>query len=92
MTNNVSGKSSGSGGSSYISGHDGCDSTNENGESTGNSVHYSNLKFKDTVMIDGEGYEWTNERLDYIQMQDPQGNYVDGNSGDGYARITYLGA
>lgn len=90
MTNNVSGKSSGSGGSSYISGHDGCDSTNENGESTGNSVHYSNLKFKDTVMIDGEGYEWTNERLDYIQMQDPQGNYVDGNSGDGYARVTLL--
>lgn len=90
MTNNISGASSGSGGSSYISGHDGCNSTDENGNSLEDSIHYSGWKFKDTVMIDGEGYEWTDTKQAYVQMPSPQGNYVTGNSSDGYARITLL--
>jgi murein DD-endopeptidase MepM/ murein hydrolase activator NlpD len=94
-TNNVSCQSSGAGGSSYISGHDGCDAiaeetTEDNIIHTGQSVHYSGLKFKDTVMIDGAGYEWTTEKGSYTKMEDPSGNYVDGKSGNGYARITLL--
>ena len=90
MTNNVSGASSGSGGSSFISGHDGCIAVDEQGTSTENSTHYSGITFTDTVMIDGNGYEWTTQRGSYIKMEDPYGNYVDGKSGNGYARITLL--
>lgn len=94
-TNNVSGKSAGAGGSSYISGHDGCDSiaeesTIKNIIHTGQSIHYSGVKFKDTIMIDGAGYEWTTEKGIYTKMEDPLGNYVDGKAGNGYARITLL--
>ena len=55
--------SSGMGGSSYISGHPGCDSIEES--STANSIvhteekiHYSGKYFENTVMIDGLGYSW----------------------------------
>ena len=41
-------------------------------------------------MIDGNGYEWTTQKGSYIKMEDPYGNYVDGKSGNGYARITLL--
>ena len=41
-------------------------------------------------MIDGNGYEWTDQKGSYIKMEDPYGNYVDGKSGNGYARITLL--
>lgn len=90
MTNNISRASAGSGGSSYISGHEGCKSTDENGNSIDDCIHTSGFKFKDTVMIDGEGYEWTTTRQDLVQMKNPQGNYVTGNDSDGYARITLL--
>ena len=90
MTNNISRASAGSGGSSYISGHEGCKSTDENGNSIEDCIHTSGFKFKDTVMIDGEGYEWTTTRQDLVQMKNPQGNYVTGNDSDGYARITLL--
>lgn len=48
------------------------------------------MVFKDTIMVDGEGYEWSSTRQNYVQMPNPQGNYVSGNNADGYARITLL--
>lgn len=89
-TNNISRASAGSGGSSYISGHDGCNSTSEEGNPTGSANHYSNWIFKNTVMIDGEGYEWTDSKQGRIGMESPEGNYVNGNSSNGHARITLL--
>ena len=89
-TNNISGASAGAGGSSYISGHEGCNSTDENGKPTGSNSHVSGRVFKDTIMVDGEGYEWSSTRQNYVQMPNPQGNYVSGNNADGYARITLL--
>ena len=54
------------GGSSFISGHRGCDAISE--DSTESNIihtkypyHYSGLVFTDTVMIDGSGREWINE-------------------------------
>ncbi len=49
------------GGSSFISGHEGCDaikeeSTENNIIHTGQSIHYSGLYFTNTLMIDDEGY------------------------------------
>ena len=104
---------SGSGGSSYISGHTGAVglqesstssnlvfNTNVNGLTctTGNtyrpcSYHYSGLIFKNTQMIDGTGHEWTNVRGETeVGMPNISGSgYMTGNSGNGYAKITYLG-
>ena len=55
---NVISQSSGTGGSSFISGHEGCDaitekSTEENIEHTGNPTHYSGLTFTNTEMTEG---------------------------------------
>ena len=58
------------------------------------SIHYSGLYFTDTKMIDGAGYSWTNVKASLEQMPNPNGGtYASGtgHSGDGYARITYLG-
>ncbi len=69
----------------------GCD-TNPLG--TGCSVHYSGLSFTNTKMIDGLGKAWTTSQGGYEQMPNPSGGYYEeglGNSGSGYARITYLG-
>lgn len=57
---------SGGGGSSFISGHEGCDAITEtsienNIVHTGQSIHYSGLKFTNTLMIDGNGYKWTTQ-------------------------------
>ena len=82
--------SGGGGGSSFISGHDGCIAIDEQGTPTEDSIHYSGITFTDTVMIDGNGYEWTTQKGSYIKMEDPYGNYVDGKTGNGYARITLL--
>ena len=85
------------GGSSFISGHDGCDaikeeSTENNIIHTGQSVHYSGMYFTDTVMIDGEGYKWTTEKGSYTGMPTHDGTgTMKGNAGNGYARITYIG-
>ena len=46
----------GSGGSSFISGHDGCDAVENNSEvitHTGESIHYSGIYFNNTLMIAG---------------------------------------
>ena len=85
------------GGSSFISGHDGCDaiseeSTEDNIIHTGQSVHYSGMHFTDTIMIDGEGYKWTTEKGSYTGMPTHDGTgTMKGNTGNGYARITYIG-
>ena len=85
------------GGSSFISGHDGCDaikeeSTENNIIHTGQSVHYSGMHFTDTIMIDGEGYKWTTVKETYTGMPTHDGTgTMKGNTGNGYARITYIG-
>lgn len=61
------------------------------------SVHYSNKVFTDTLMIDGAGYTWTNVKAATVGtnlMPNPGGGtYASGvgHSGNGYARITYMG-
>ena len=94
---NVSQASNGAGGSSYISGHNGCDaikeeSTEDNIIHTGQSIHYSGMYFTDTVMIDGSGYKWTTQKGEYTGMPSHDGTgTMKGNAGNGYARITYIG-
>lgn len=85
------------GGSSFISGHNGCnaikeESTEDNIIHTGQSIHYSGLYFTNTVMIDGEGYKWTDKKEGYVGMPSHSDNsIITGNSGNGYARITLVG-
>ena len=82
--------SNGAGGSSYISGHNGCNAIDENGIHTGQSVHYSGLKFTKTQMIDGAGYNWTTIKENYVGQIQPDGTTTTGHSGNGYARITLV--
>lgn len=85
----------GGGGSSYISGHNGCNSVNANGTHTGSANHYSGKVFTSTKMIDGAGYAWTNVKGGLELMPKPDGGtYASkvGHSGNGVAKITYLGA
>ena len=94
------------GGSSYISGHAGCvavSSAYSNTPLTGCeaktstkscSIHYSRKVFSDTVMIDGDGNDWTNISNTTRLMPGRDGSYYPsgvGNRGDGMVRITYLG-
>ena len=87
---------SGAGGSSFISGHDGCDaikeeSTEVNIIHTDQSIHYSGLYFTNTLMIDGNGYKWTTEKKEYTGMPSYSDNStITGNTGNGYARITLV--
>ena len=57
------------------------------------SVHYSGKSFTDTVMIDGQGYAWTTTKASTSTgMPTHSGTAtMTGNTGDGYAKITYLG-
>lgn len=88
--------SGGGGGSSFISGHSGCDaikseSTENNIIHTGQSIHYSGMYFTNTVMIDGAGYNWTTEKEKYVGMPTHDGkDIMDGNKGNGYAKITLI--
>ena len=75
---------SGGGGSSYISGYEGCDSiskesTEDNIIHTGSSIHFSELFFYDPVLKGG------NET--FIS---PKGVRKAGNEGDGFARISII--
>lgn len=57
------------------------------------SIHYSNLVFEDTVMIDGMGYSWSNKKDGLAQMPNPDGGYYElgkGHDKSGAARITLL--
>lgn len=87
---------SGAGGSSFISGHNGCDaikeeSTENNIIHTGQSIHYSDYRFTDTKIIDGNGYNWTNVIGTYTAMPTYDGlSTMAGNEGNGYAKITLI--
>ena len=67
----------------------GCSTGTSNNEC---SIHYSGLYFSNTKMIDGDGYSWTNTKGSLEQMPNPRGGkYVTGgNTGNGYAKITYV--
>jgi len=84
------------GGSSFISGHEGCDtikeeSTENNIIHTGQSIHYSGLYFTNTLMIDGEEYRWTDKKEEQIGMPSRSDNsIIMGNLGNSYARITLV--
>ena len=82
---------SGGGGSSFISGHLGCDAINASGTHTGQPNHYSGLVFTNTIMIDGQGYNWTNAKGSYVGQIQPDGTTATGHTGNGYARITFIG-
>lgn len=86
------------GGSSYISGHLGCQAINQN--SVANSIshrvdsEYDSYVFTNTTMIDGEGYNWASNTQPTQKQSMPNNGVTtinDGNVGDGFARITYLG-
>ena len=88
----------GSGGSSYISGHKGSNSIAESSTSsaithTGSEDHYSGYKFENTIMIDGNGYNWINVKGEQVQMPAPNGTLYAlgrGQDGNGAAKITPL--
>ena len=78
--------SSASGGSSYISGYEGCNSiaessTEENIIHTGNIIHYSGKYFLYTRMESGRNY---------MPAPSDTTTEVQGNSGNGYAKITKM--
>ena len=73
----------GGGGSSFISGHSGCNAINQNSTSTkithtGSANHYSGKVFSNTVMIAGDA-----------SMPSPTGGTETGHSGNGYCKITW---
>ena len=75
---------SAAGGSSFISGHEGCDaidelSTEDNIIHTSQNIHYSGRKFTNTEMIDGEDSN--------MPSKDGEGT-ITGNSENGYVKIT----
>lgn len=58
------------------------------------SIHYSGKIFTNTTMIDGEGYSWTHIKGELTKMPNPNGGvYASGigHTGDGFARITFIG-
>ena len=71
--------SGGGGGSSYISGHEKCKSISKNGEITSSPIHYSHLKFTESIMIQG-GEE----------KESPYSGLDTSRKGHGMARITVL--
>ena len=55
------------------------------------SFHYSGNIFTNTVMIDGQGYSWTSSREEKTNMPKyNESGTMEGNVGNGYARITYV--
>ena len=75
----------GGGGSSFISGYEGCDAISEQSTEnsiihTGQSVHYSGYKFDNGVMKSGN-----EEMPTYSGI-----GTMNGNSGNGYAKITLI--
>ncbi len=84
------------GGSSFISGHNGCNaisasSTASNIIHTGQPNHYSGFYFTNTVMIDGAGYQWTTQKGTYVGMPNlTETGMMIGNSGNGQVNIRPL--
>jgi len=55
------------------------------------SYHYSNIVFKNTIMIDGEGYNWTTVKGKKTLMPSHDGlSTIVGNNSNGYAKITLI--
>ena len=84
------------GGSSYISGHNGCQAIDQVSTSGNikmlNNSEYSEYHFDNTTMIDGEGYLWTDKKENQTTMPTYEGKTNEsGNKGNGHIRITYLG-
>lgn len=55
--------------------------------------HYLNdYKFTNTIMIDGDGYQWTTEKgSDIVGMPTHNGTgTMTGNIGNGFIKITYI--
>ena len=97
-TANVDGLVQGTGGTSFISGYQGCDaisstSTENNIIHTSQPVHYSGYQFTDTIMIDGTGCDWKTGSATNCGENQPQpdGTFTAGHSGNGFARITFIG-
>ena len=94
---------SGSGGSSYISGHTGCvgitsvdNATPKTGcDTSSTDIECSKSPFEyvftNTTIVDGGGYTWTNTKGSQTGQVQPDGTTATGHSGNGYARITYMG-
>ena len=103
-SNVINGSLPSAGGSSFISGHTGCVAlkSSESNDPLANcssgtsditcSYHYSGFKFTDTVMIDGTGCSWTNEKTNQCDgMPSHDGTEkIIGNTGNGYAKITLI--
>lgn len=73
----------GAGGSSFISGHTGCNAINSSSTEskithTGSPNHYSGKVFSNTVMLAGDA-----------SMPSPTGGTETGHSGNGYCKITW---
>lgn len=55
------------------------------------SYHYSDLVFRNTKMIDGKGKIWTTSAGNVVNMPTHDGTGImTGNSGNGYAKITFI--
>ena len=88
-----SGVSSGAGGSSFISGHTGCNSIDSLGAHTSQPDHFSGYTFTNTLIQDGSGYLWTSVKGLQQQMPKPTGDLYplgSGHMGHGFAEITPL--
>ena len=68
----------GGGGSSYISGHSGCSA--------------QTLRFSNTVMIDGRGYQWTSTKGEQVGIPTTANQSIrqNGYVGDGYCLISWI--
>ncbi len=80
--------SASTGGSSFISGHNGCDAISEASTSssiihTGKSIHYSGKTFTNTVMIDGYGYTWSTSATEKVSYPNPLGGFFNDISDTG---------
>ena len=84
----------GGGGSSYISGHNGSIGMNiDTTMKTDNSESYTGYKFNNPVMIDGQGYEWGTSKGSQTRMPTHDAEtLVNGNEGNGFAKVTYIGS
>lgn len=77
----------GGGGSSFVSGYEGCDAISEESTEndiihTGQYVHYSGMSFTEIEMIAGNS----------LVPSPVDDSKMNGNEGNGYARILYLGS